>query len=654
MDVLSVLGVEDRSTAYWSHAQNTRNGLRRRKIDSFYVSPGLRSALATPLNAPFDSDHIPILLQLHANALAPCRATWRMDPRLATHPCIKSIAEDFGTGHLNDHKHAKLIRKIAKQIKVDKQQKHTLKNRRLALQQQLSSTREPFLLKDLWELIKVDGEIAQLEKERAASIGRMRRIHSALKGEVSITDLLHHIRTSKSAFIPYLTVEGRRIESINGMVEAATEHFANHFRSPAPIPEEHCKRFLQNFPRKITAHINEALCKPFNAEEIALQIRRMAPSKTPGIDGIPIEYYKTNVDHLSPRLAQLFNDYVAKGCLPDHLQTALLKIIPKPDKATDLLSNYRPLSMLPNQYKIMAGALAHRLKPFLPSIISPEQTGFVPGREMVDNALLLKLLYERHQEGDNLGLALFLDFKSAFDMVDHDYLIDTLCAFGFGPWFIKAIKTLLREHKARIEINDALGQPFEWTRGVFQGCPIAPLLFIIALEPLIHKINGRGIKLPGNKDLHILAAADDTVLFAQDEDALQEHLQTLKQYQEASGAQLNISKTVGLNLLHRDLTHDFGVGWLNPDSNHRYLGFSLNSTGFSPQHTFADAIKKLEQRLRLWTKTSVTIRGRVLLSKALLYSLFWYRTYIVDIPTRVKKKLETTPSGATRYTCTES
>ena len=88
--------------------------------------------------------------------------------------------------------------------------------------------------------------------------------------------------------------------------------------------------------------------------------------------------------------------------------------------------------MLPNQYKIMAGALAHRLKPFLPSIISPEQTGFVPGREMVDNALLLKLLYERHQEGDNLGLALFLDFKSAFDMVDHDYLIDTSAKVCWG------------------------------------------------------------------------------------------------------------------------------------------------------------------------------------------------------------------------------
>ena len=368
----------------------------------------------------------------------------------------------------------------------------------------------------------------------------------------------------------------------------------------------------------------------------------MPAAKTPSIDGIPVEYYKSNSESLAPRLAHLYNNYINNGCLPPFLQTALLKIIPKPGKPVDKLDSYCPLSMLCNQYKILAGVLANRLKKLLPDIISPLQTGFVPGREMIDNALYMKLLFEHHQIGEELGLALFLDFKSAFDMVNHDYLIDTLHAFGFGPWFIAAIKTLLNSHKARIELNDGLGPPFDWTRGVFQGCPIAPLLFIITLEPLIHRINqsgSKGIRVKG-KEVRILAAADDTVILAQDEASLQDFLQILEQYQQASGAQLNLQKTIGANLLQRAPTQDFGVNWLDKTTNHKYLGFSINSTGFSPRNTFEEPIKKLEERLGFWTTAPITLRGRVLLAKALMYSLLWYRTCVLDMPPCIKKTVD--------------
>ena len=522
-----------------------------------------------------------------------------MNPCLASHPLITATANAFHNGDLGDRTHTQVLRKTAKQIKQDRPKKEQLLAQRRELQLRMTNINNAFGTAELEELVSVDATINKMNRADAEATGRMRRIYNALKGEVNIADLLRRIRTTKIPYISHFTIGDKPVNTNEEMIHAATQHFASHFQNNNSSSTTARQDFLQGFPSRVTVEANKMLCQPITAEEVIGQIKRMPAAKTPSIDGIPVEYYKSNSESLAPRLAHLYNNYINNGCLPPFLQTALLKIIPKPDKPVDKLDSYRPLSMLCNQYKILAGVLANRLKKLLPDIISPLQTGFVPGREMIDNALYMKLLFERHQIGEELGLALFLDFKSAFDMVNHDYLIDTLHAFGFGPWFIAAIKTLLNSHKARIELNDGLGPPFDWTRGVFQGCPIAPLLFIITLEPLIHRINqsgSKGIQVKG-KEVRILAAADDTVILAQDEASLQDFLQILEQYQQASGAQLNLQKTIGANLLQRAPTQDFGVNWLDKTTNHKYLGFSINSTGFSPRNTFEEPIKKLEERL---------------------------------------------------------
>ena len=149
-------------------------------------------------------------------------------------------------------------------------------------------------------------------------------------------------------------------------------------------------------------------------------------------------------------------------------------LILKKDKEKKYLKNWRTISLLNNDYKIVTKALALRLEKVLPTIISPNQTGYVKGRYIGESIRIITDMMSFTKKKNIAGLAVFLDFEKAFDSIEWCYLVKCLEVFNFGPQLRQWIRVLYNNITLR--------------RGVRQGCPLSGILFVIGVEILSNAI----------------------------------------------------------------------------------------------------------------------------------------------------------------------
>ncbi|CAM2106947.1 unnamed protein product [Caretta caretta] len=164
----------------------------------------------------------------------------------------------------------------------------------------------------------------------------------------------------------------------------------------------------------------------------------MPTNKSPGMDGLTVEFYRAFWDILGPDLVIVWAESLQSGVLPLSCRRAVLALLPKKGDLRDL-RNWRPVSLLSTDYKIVAKAISLQLGSVMADVVHPDQTYTVPGRSIFDNLFLVRDLLELGRR-DGLSFALLsLDQEKAFDRVDHGYLLSTLQVFGFGPQFLYAL-----------------------------------------------------------------------------------------------------------------------------------------------------------------------------------------------------------------------
>ena len=144
-------------------------------------------------------------------------------------------------------------------------------------------------------------------------------------------------------------------------------------------------------------------------------------------------------------------------------------MIPKKRKYKSFLENWRPLSLLNVDYKIATKAIAHRISKILPTIVKEDQTGYVQGRYIGQNIRLITDIMKVTELESIPGLAIFIDFKKAFDTVDWNFLFRTLQAFNFGPCIQKRIRTFYTSCSSCFINNGFASEFFKLERGVRQG-----------------------------------------------------------------------------------------------------------------------------------------------------------------------------------------
>ena len=217
-------------------------------------------------------------------------------------------------------------------------------------------------------------------------------------------------------------------------------------------------------------------------EDLEDTLSKMSTGKSPGNDGLTIEFYKFFWDDLKDTLFDSYRYSKAVGELSTSQRQAIIKLIEKRDKDKRFIQNWRPISLLNVDTKILSKSIAHRLIPVLPSIISHDQTAYVKGRYIGESIRLLSDVLELSKSFNIPGFILTIDLEKAFDSVDHTFLYACLEKFGFGKNFLLWVAVLLNNNESCVMNAGHTTKYFSLNRGARQGDPIAAHFFIIVLE----------------------------------------------------------------------------------------------------------------------------------------------------------------------------
>eukprot|EP00798_Chlamydomonas_sp_ICE-L_P017827 gene17827-biopygen26793 len=202
--------------------------------------------------------------------------------------------------------------------------------------------------------------------------------------------------------------------------------------------------------------------------ECRIAIRRSPPGKSPGPDGIPIELYRTLADCFTPLLCRLYSAMGTKGLLPPEFLEGSLIILGKGGDKLDA-GNYQPITLVNTDYRILAKVLANRLGLVMNRIIYPEQSAFLPCRQIGDAILFLQLLPELLKVQNKSGVLAFLDFRKAYNTLDRAFLFQCLEVAGLGGGFLTWVRLLLSSTATRAMVNGFRSRAFEFLAGVRQG-----------------------------------------------------------------------------------------------------------------------------------------------------------------------------------------
>uniref|UniRef100_A0A3P9JJZ9 Reverse transcriptase domain-containing protein n=1 Tax=Oryzias latipes TaxID=8090 RepID=A0A3P9JJZ9_ORYLA len=302
---------------------------------------------------------------------------------------------------------------------------------------------------------------------------------------------------------------------------------------------------IEGLNQNIDLEFKHFMENDLDIEEMDAAVLKMSSGKSPGLDGLTAEFYKFFWTDIRRLLHEAFLECISAGSLSNTMRQGLITLIPKPNKNTLYLDNWRPITLLCNDYKILAHVFAERLNRGLKDLVDECQSAFIKGRNIHNHIRLVVDLLDYCDFVDPDSLILFLDFYKAFDTLEHSFLIKALKFLGFGDKFCNIIKMFYNDIYSSVSLNPGITPRFVIKRGIRQGCPISPKLFILATQLLTilikHSHDIQGISI-FEKQYKISQFADDTALLLKDDAEVVKALNRIQLFSKASGLKLNISK----------------------------------------------------------------------------------------------------------------
>lgn len=321
------------------------------------------------------------------------------------------------------------------------------------------------------------------------------------------------------------------------------DHFEKQFRKPSIQQAEYAA--LRHIGKVLPRDLGNNLVEPISEEELRRTIESATKKKTPGPDGLTYEFYEKHFDSLKYDLLRLFNGFL-DGSIPpqENFAKGIIILIPKSGDQNDL-QNYRPISLLNTDYKILVKICATRLKVCMESLVGDGQTAGLEGKSCVQNLDKIRTVVARTQQGKRVKIALVsVDLQKAFDSVDHDRLWETLAKFGIPTQFITLIRRLYADASSQVMVNGFLTSSMKIQRSVRQGCPLSMLLFSLYVEPLIRQLHDStlGLMIEGNW-IKIMAYADDLTLIVRNDYEFDLVMSILKDFALQAAISINFEKS---------------------------------------------------------------------------------------------------------------
>jgi len=335
--------------------------------------------------------------------------------------------------------------------------------------------------------------------------------------------------------------------------------------------------------------------------ELNQSLRKMKGKKSPGLDGIPVEFLKCLTPEWKNILLILFNRILAEEKFPTAWHNIeIINLFKKGNR--DDPANYRPIALLVVCLKIFTQIVLNRMNDMIEesNILPESQAGFRKGRGCEDHIFSLSAAI-----GLNISkrrrkvYAVFVDFASAFPSVNHRLLWLQLYRAGISSQCIRLLRELYTGSAFKIRLLEEHSDEIAVTNGVLQGEPTSPLLFSLFIHDIedIFKPGIRGLCIGLQHELHILAYADDLVILGDSPQNLQEKLNLLHNYCSEKKLKVNVGKTkvlvFGRGGFKVDNVFRYGDFELEVVSSYTYLGVTFTKSGL-----FSKACDEMSKKSR--------------------------------------------------------
>ena len=426
--------------------------------------------------------------------------------------------------------------------------------------------------------------------------------------------------------------------------------FTKHFMRIKKFLRKHLKKFFPGFPVTFTDEMNVSITRRNTEEELGAAVKDMAKGKAPGHDGIPVEFFQQLWPTIGKKFYHMILRGIENGNFHEGVTKGLISLIPKEGDVRDL-NNWRPIILLPVIYKKFAKTLQTRLQPMLTDVISPEQTTFLPLRFIMDNIVLTQETLHWARISRQPTVFLKLDFSKAYDKVSWRFIFHAMGMIGINEQFIRWVQLLFRNATATVNLNGNPGETFNIERGVRQGCPLAPYLFLIVGEALTHMIKKavtegriRGVFLPGGKKHQCISQyADDSSLMIRGvKKDIDEMVRILKTFSEASGMEINWTKSCAYwydKYTHKpDWLAGYNWKWAEEGDLSKLLGtpFGLN---LNTPDVDSFLYSKISKKLDYWSTMKLSLAGRIVICNQVLLSTLWFFIMVWGGSNKILKKI---------------
>ncbi|KAG1031569.1 hypothetical protein G6F25_012004 [Rhizopus arrhizus] len=470
------------------------------------------------------SDHSILHISFTAGLSPTGPGLWRANPIYASHPALQKQLTDKITKQMTGFEHSTLtpeekwdkVKSTTKKVirnysytyvdwrtstirHLERKRNRILRGKPpMALRTQLITPIDKVLGRLQQELTTIEGlkAGAKWREQGEKSAGFFKRLHQQRTIQQHMT-AIQHLDTDPS---------NETHTSDPDVMREIVQKYYQQLYTTDRVPEVEIDKYLQtiNFNRQVDSLDNDTLIAPITLDDLLEQVKRSPNQSSPGQDGLGYQFLNVlfRIPALQPLILEVYN---------------------------------RALT--------------------INDIIEPSQTGFIRGRFIGDNGLLLHLVIQQAQFTKYSGLGLLLDQEKAYDRVNPQYLVQVLQSFGFHDKFVRCIHHLFFGNSVQINVNGFFSQTIDQQRGLRQGDPLSPLLFNLALEPLLLAINQDseiiGYTFFDSDTEHrvkTLAYADDicTILHnVNGYDRVQHHL---LRYPTVSNAKFNKHKTEAFSL----------------------------------------------------------------------------------------------------------
>ena len=496
------------------------------RIDYFLVSKSLdcHIDMIQYLDAPF-SDHSVVHLKIKTTNVSHGKGLWKMNVSTIKselfQKSFKSMWDNWKTKKevYNYNTWWDIGKRKIKDLAIWCS-REIIKERKAnihLLEQKINSLRHVNNIDSEIEICK--GELRKIFNDMGEGMKIRSRVKWWEEGERS-TRYFHQLEKRKGKEQLWNSIkdnEGNIVTGTDNIQEIQVQFYKNLYQSQELcIDKELEEKYLENMEQELKEESKNKLEEDITIAELSEALQKMNNNKSPGHDGICVEFYKLYWNNIKYDFYEVVQQGLENYQLSHSNYLAIIKLLYKKGCRTDI-RNWRPISLLNTDFKILSKALAERIKTVLPEIIHTDQRGCIKGRYIGENIRLLEDIINSKSDD---SMILLLDQEKAFDRVEWSWLFKVLKKFNFGDRFIGWIKTMYKYAKSALITNGTISEYFPLSRGIRQGDAMSVLLFIIQAEPLSCMIrNNKDIKginiISGGveREIKLCQYVDDTNIF---------------------------------------------------------------------------------------------------------------------------------------------